>query len=160
MYRPSGEIQSWVSSDDGTLNALQTVRPLRCSDLRHHRLRHRHRISPCQKVSAAYSCKPQRGDQRITLRQVSTLSPGGRWLLYHGYRFPTGIALGATETRETPHQNKVQVEKVFLFPVGDVKTGLSVYFIRLAIRHVKNSFSLYRLQVMGLQISHSGECDA
>ena len=81
-----------------------------------------------------------------------------------GYRFPTGIALGVTETRETSHQDKgddhVHVEKAILSPVGDVKTGLSVYFIRLAIWQVKKSFSIYRLQVMGLQINLSGECDA
>ena len=41
-----------------------------------------------------------------------------------------------------------------------LKTGLSVYFIRLAIWQVKKSFSIYRLQVMGLQINLSGECDA
>ena len=64
------------------------IRPLRCSDLRHHRRRHRHRVSPCQKVSVAYDLqdrvvspmsKPQRGDRRIMLRLVSTLSPGGHW---------------------------------------------------------------------------------
>ena len=64
------------------------IRPLRCSDLRHHRRRHRHRVCPCQKVSVAYDLqdrvvspmsKPQRGDRRIMLRLVSTLSPGGHW---------------------------------------------------------------------------------
>ena len=66
--------------------------------------------------------------------------------------------------RETSHRDKgddhVHVEKAVLSPVGDVKTGLSVYFIRLAIWQVKKSFSIYRLQVMGLQINLSGECDA
>ena len=70
-------------------------------------------------------------------------------------------SLGVTETRETSHQDKgddhVHVEKAVLSPV---KTGLSVYFIRLAIWQVKKSFSIYRLQDMGLQINLSGECDA
>ena len=148
------------------------IRPLRCSDLRHHRRRHRHRVCPCQKVSVAYDLqdrvvspmsKPQCGDQRITLRLVSTLSPGGHWWRVQvSNRY---CLRGHRDARnQTSHQDKgddhVHVEKAVLSPVGDVKTGLSVYFIRLAIWQVKKSFSIYRLQVMGLQINLSGECDA
>ena len=60
-------------------------------------------------------------------------------------------SLGVTETRETSHQDKgddhVHVEKAVLSPVGDVKTGLSVYFIRLAIWQVKKN--LFYLQTPG-----------
>ena len=91
--------------------------------------------------------KPPRGDQRITLRLVSTLSPGGHWWPYQKYRFPTGISLGVTETLETLYQDNVLNSLTQRGLDDHVEIAVLVHFIRLATWHGKKF--LFCLQTPG-----------